>query len=163
MLTIMLLVGDFFLLTVQWGEIFSENNWLMLFIIDRYTAGIQTYQILTNDDEVCIPSLSSILLAVTLAIKYRKIEIWRALQPFLSFSIITIFFVESWGVPAVPNFFMNRSCNLTMYYSCSGRTCPPVLANHSLEEKAEGLWFLVVVNKVFLLEILCRHIIWHLD
>ena len=25
---------------------------------------IQTYQILTNDDEVCIPSLSSILLAV---------------------------------------------------------------------------------------------------
>ena len=28
--------------------------------------GIQTYQILTNDDEVCIPSLSSILLAVTI-------------------------------------------------------------------------------------------------
>ena len=27
--------------------------------------GIQTYQILTNDDEVCIPRLSSILLAVT--------------------------------------------------------------------------------------------------
>ena len=26
--------------------------------------GIQTYKILTNDDEVCIPSLSSILLAV---------------------------------------------------------------------------------------------------
>ena len=26
--------------------------------------GIQTYQILTNDDEVCIPSLTSILLAV---------------------------------------------------------------------------------------------------
>ena len=26
--------------------------------------GILTYQILTNDDEVCIPSLSSILLAV---------------------------------------------------------------------------------------------------
>ena len=26
--------------------------------------GIQTYQILTNDDEVCISSLSSILLAV---------------------------------------------------------------------------------------------------
>ena len=26
--------------------------------------GIQTYQILKNDDEVCIPSLSSILLAV---------------------------------------------------------------------------------------------------
>ena len=26
--------------------------------------GIQTYQILANDDEVCIPSLSSILLAV---------------------------------------------------------------------------------------------------
>ena len=27
--------------------------------------GIQTYQILTNDDEVCIPSLSNILLAVS--------------------------------------------------------------------------------------------------
>ena len=27
-------------------------------------SGIQTYQILTNDDEVCIPSFSSILLAV---------------------------------------------------------------------------------------------------
>ena len=27
-------------------------------------SGIQTYQILTNDNEVCIPSLSSILLAV---------------------------------------------------------------------------------------------------
>ena len=27
--------------------------------------GIQTYQILTNDDEVCIPDPSSILLAVT--------------------------------------------------------------------------------------------------
>ena len=26
--------------------------------------GLQAYQILTNDDEVCIPSLSSILLAV---------------------------------------------------------------------------------------------------
>ena len=26
--------------------------------------GIQNFQILTNDDEVCIPSLSSILLAV---------------------------------------------------------------------------------------------------
>ena len=29
---------------------------------------IQTYQILTNDDEACIPSLSSILLAVPLII-----------------------------------------------------------------------------------------------
>ena len=28
-------------------------------------SGIQTCQILTNDDEVCIPSLSSILLAVS--------------------------------------------------------------------------------------------------
>ena len=27
-------------------------------------SGIQTYQILTNDDEVCIPSPPSILLAV---------------------------------------------------------------------------------------------------
>ena len=28
--------------------------------------GIQTYQILTNDDEVCIPCLSSIILAVVI-------------------------------------------------------------------------------------------------
>ena len=28
---------------------------------------IQTYQILTNDDEVCIPSISSILIAVLLS------------------------------------------------------------------------------------------------
>ena len=42
---------------------------------------MQTYQILTNDDEVCIPSLSSILLAVasdngkflTLATEFGKI------------------------------------------------------------------------------------------
>ena len=27
-------------------------------------SGIQTYQVLTNDDKVCIPSFSSILLAV---------------------------------------------------------------------------------------------------
>ena len=30
-------------------------------------SGIQTYQIFRNDDEVCIPSLSSILLAVQAA------------------------------------------------------------------------------------------------
>ena len=38
--------------------------------------GIQTYQILTNDDEVCIPSLSSILLAVliTFSLKWHKQE-----------------------------------------------------------------------------------------
>ena len=34
------------------------RNWL------NVNSGLQTYQILTNDDEVCIPSLSSILLAV---------------------------------------------------------------------------------------------------
>ena len=33
-------------------------------ILER--LGIQTYQILRNDDEVCIPSLSSIHLAVNL-------------------------------------------------------------------------------------------------
>ena len=32
--------------------------------IRNLNLGIQTYQILTNDDEVCIPRLSSILLAV---------------------------------------------------------------------------------------------------
>ena len=29
-----------------------------------FNSRIQTYQVLTNDDEVCIPSLSSILIAV---------------------------------------------------------------------------------------------------
>jgi hypothetical protein len=33
--------------------------------------GIETYQILTNDDEVCIPSLSSILLAVRVSKEER--------------------------------------------------------------------------------------------
>ena len=36
-------------------------------------SGIQTYQILTNDDEVCIPSLSSILLAVIFKIIFGHI------------------------------------------------------------------------------------------
>ena len=35
-------------------------------------SGIQTNQILTNDDEVCIPRLSSILLAVPIAIISKK-------------------------------------------------------------------------------------------
>ena len=30
----------------------------------KLRIGVQTYQIFTNDDEVCIPSLSSILLDV---------------------------------------------------------------------------------------------------
>ena len=34
-------------------------------------SGIQTNQILTNDDEVCIPHLSSILLAVLSNVKPR--------------------------------------------------------------------------------------------
>ena len=36
--------------------------------------GIQTYQILTNDDEVCIASLSSILLAVRRITNVLKIK-----------------------------------------------------------------------------------------
>ena len=36
--------------------------------------GIQTYQILTNDDEVCILSLSSILLAVIAGCKGKLTE-----------------------------------------------------------------------------------------
>ena len=35
-------------------------------------SGIQTYQILTNDDEVCIPSLYSIFLAAPVISKYLK-------------------------------------------------------------------------------------------
>ena len=36
-------------------------------------SGIQTYQILTNDDEICIPSLSSILIAVSFGIWLKTI------------------------------------------------------------------------------------------
>ena len=43
--------------------------------------GIQTYQILKNDDEVCIPSLSSILLAVLTNVKKSR----RFYQKFLAF------------------------------------------------------------------------------
>ena len=39
-----------------------------------FNSGIQTYQILINDDEVFIPSLSSILLAV-LKVARKSIEI----------------------------------------------------------------------------------------
>ena len=42
---------------------------------------IQTYQILTNDDEVCIPSLSSIILAVhvikKLSRKVKEHKSWK--------------------------------------------------------------------------------------
>ena len=48
--------------------------------------GIQTYQILTNDDEVCIPSLSSILLAVKRKLPNNFLK--RHFQSFFSFSII---------------------------------------------------------------------------
>ena len=46
----------------------AKNNKLAL------KLGIQTYQILTNDDEVCIPSLSSILLAVKCNPRKKKLR-----------------------------------------------------------------------------------------
>ena len=39
---------------------------------------IQTHQILTNDDKVCIPSLSSILLAVLG--RFQALGLWAALK-----------------------------------------------------------------------------------
>ena len=61
----------------NWYGFFSNANELQKFLDKKPShinakknkklalkLGIQTYQILTNDDEVCIPSLSSILLAV---------------------------------------------------------------------------------------------------
>ena len=60
----------------NWNGFFSNANELQQFLDKKPTPwenknlalklGIQTYQILTYDDEVCIPSLSSILLAVCL-------------------------------------------------------------------------------------------------
>ena len=41
--------------------------------------GIQTYQIFTNDYEVCIPSLSSILLAEP--IQWKKLQIRNLIRP----------------------------------------------------------------------------------
>ena len=40
-------------------------------------SGMQTYQILTNDKEVCIPSLSSILLAGTAAESSKRQRLYR--------------------------------------------------------------------------------------
>ena len=67
-------------------------------------SGIQTYQILTNYDEVCIPSLSSILLAVfeklfgvylesQLCIFFQKLKLCflSKKQP----KFITIYFIET--------------------------------------------------------------------
>ena len=51
-------------------------------------SGIQTNQILTNDDEVYIPRLSSILLAVT---KKSIVDINNALQLVNSFFIALAF------------------------------------------------------------------------
>ena len=51
-------------------------------------SGIQTNQILTNDDEVDIPRLSSILLAVT---KKSIVDINNALQLVNSFFIALAF------------------------------------------------------------------------
>ena len=43
-------------------------------------SGIQTYQILTNDDEVCIPSLSSIILLAVSSISKQKIQTEEAMS-----------------------------------------------------------------------------------
>ena len=46
-------------------------------------SGIQTYQILTNDDEVCIPSLFSILLAVCIGVwkqRQQKLSCYQGLK-----------------------------------------------------------------------------------
>ena len=43
-------------------------------------SGIQTYQILTNNDEVCISSQSSILLAVLLTLSLENTRIRAALE-----------------------------------------------------------------------------------
>ena len=51
-------------------------------------SGIHTYQILTNDDEVCIPSLSSILLALKPKVR-GLMELWdhRGVWPKVSLVI----------------------------------------------------------------------------
>ena len=53
------------------------RNWLYV------NSGIQTYQILTNNDEVCIPSLSSIVLAVLLCPSHKSegVSNWRYWTP----------------------------------------------------------------------------------
>ena len=52
--------------------------------------GIQTYQILTNDNEVCVPSLSNILLAVRIFSKY----IWYFLRKLYSITKIFLTYCE---------------------------------------------------------------------
>ena len=43
-------------------------------------SGIQTYQILTKDDEVCIPSLCSILIAVYSILMGSKILVLKRMS-----------------------------------------------------------------------------------
>ena len=47
--------------------------------LNSWTQTTQTYQILKNDDEVCIPSVSNILLAVWISVKKRVLQIGQKL------------------------------------------------------------------------------------
>ena len=49
-------------------------------------SGIQTNQILTNDDEVCIPRLSSINSSQTFLVQKLAVSEFRAVGMFLTFS-----------------------------------------------------------------------------
>jgi hypothetical protein len=91
-------------------------------------SGIQTNQILTNDDEVCIPRLSSILLAV-----FWKIEDTNTFfLNFLTFSFVYFFSFPSRKLRFTTptrctrcttscNFFFIQICNLKLFsnFSCS--------------------------------------------
>ena len=56
--------------------------------------GIQTYQILTKDDKVCIPSLSSILLAVSNMWDTNNCKQYEKYETLHSCSTIFMFYVD---------------------------------------------------------------------
>ena len=72
-------------------------------------SGIQTYQILINDDEVCIPRLSSILTAVPLCAIAYFVKFFADLV--YSISICSLIFVIARKCFAVANFKLTRTKN----------------------------------------------------
>ena len=65
-------------------------------------SGIQNFQFLTNDDDVCIPSLSSVLLAVSktwpgrqVGLKPRQILILKGIKKFASAWLLKLYYSKS--------------------------------------------------------------------
>ena len=74
---------------------------------------VQTYQILTNDDKVCIPSLSSILLAVHIYYLFTIFKSKVSLGMILLFTWHEVerfsrFFINWLNLPYLPYYYVTR-------------------------------------------------------